>query len=205
MDTTSLYFGGAPAARRWDAMGTPDHRPDLRQMILAVVLDGEGRPVCCEMWPGNTAAVSRLNPVIDRPRLRFGIDRACMVADRGFISRQTMAELQARGFLYILGTRERNEKGAREVVPADKAPFVPLRIEKRRKEILYGAKAVTSGGQRYVLCRNEEEAAKDADTREAVLSKLRSKPPPSRRSAARRQPCAARRRRGLPPTVQELG
>jgi transposase len=43
-----------------------DHRPDLRQMILAVVLYGEGRPVCSEMWPGNTAGVAGPLPVVAR-------------------------------------------------------------------------------------------------------------------------------------------
>ena len=52
MDTTSLYFEGAG--------GSKDHRPDLRQMILAVLIDGDGRPVCSEMWPGNTADVTTL-------------------------------------------------------------------------------------------------------------------------------------------------
>lgn len=51
MDTTSLYFEGAggPALGRHGY--SKDHRPDLRQMILAVLLDGDERPVCSEMWP----------------------------------------------------------------------------------------------------------------------------------------------------------
>jgi transposase len=55
-------------------------------MILAVLLDGDGRPVCSEMWPGNTADVTTLIPVIDRLRRRFAIARVCVVADRGMIS-----------------------------------------------------------------------------------------------------------------------
>jgi transposase len=43
-----------------------DHRPDLMQMIVAVVIDAAGRPICSEMWPGNTADVTVLIPVIDR-------------------------------------------------------------------------------------------------------------------------------------------
>jgi len=45
-----------------------DYRPDLRQMILALIVDGAGRPICTEMWPGNTADVTTLLPVIDRLR-----------------------------------------------------------------------------------------------------------------------------------------
>jgi hypothetical protein len=55
MDTTSLYFEGAGGQTLGQHGYSKDHRPDLRQMILAVLLDGDGRPVCSEMWPGNTA------------------------------------------------------------------------------------------------------------------------------------------------------
>jgi hypothetical protein len=55
-------------------------------MILAVLLDGDGPPVCTEMWPGNTADVSSLIPVADRLRKRFSLSRVCIVADRGMIS-----------------------------------------------------------------------------------------------------------------------
>jgi len=73
-----------------------DHRPDLNQMILAVLLDGDGRPVCTEMWPGNTADTGSLIPVVDRLRQRFSIRRVCVVADRGMISAETIAETPQR-------------------------------------------------------------------------------------------------------------
>ena len=75
MDTTSLYFEGAGGQTLGQHGYSKDHRPDLRQMILAVLLDGDGRPVCSEMWPGNTADVTTLIPVIDRLRRRFDIAR----------------------------------------------------------------------------------------------------------------------------------
>ena len=77
MDTTSLYFEGAGGQTLGQHGYSKDHRPDLRQMILAVLIDGDGRPVCSEMWPGNTADVTTLIPVVDRLRRRFDIARAC--------------------------------------------------------------------------------------------------------------------------------
>src|SRR5215831_7944541 len=71
MDTTSLYFAGAGGQTLGRHGYSKDHRPDLKQMILAVVIDGEGRPVCSEMWPGDTADVTSLIPVVDRLRRRF--------------------------------------------------------------------------------------------------------------------------------------
>jgi len=187
MDTTSLYFEGAPLradhrGRRWEpgaggqTLGrhghSKDHRPDLRQMILAVLIDGEGRPVCSEMWPGNTADVTTLIPVIDRLRRRFAIGRICVVAERGMISAETAAALEERRLLYLLGTRERSDKVVRDVVLADTAPCVPLTLTKRGHETDYEAKAVTVGGRRYILCRNHQEAARDAAARQAILANL---------------------------------
>ena len=172
IDTTSLAFEGQGGQTLGRHGYSKDHRPDLRQMILAVVLDGEGRPICSEMWPGNTADVTSLVPVVDRLAKRFSIGRICIVADRGMISVDTLAQLEARKLLYILGVRERSDRLVRDIVLGDPAPFVPLTVTRRRHEIDYGAKAVTLGGQRYIVCRNEEEAKKDAAEREAILASL---------------------------------
>jgi hypothetical protein len=172
MDTTSLYFEGAGGQTLGRHGHSNDHRPDLRQMILAVLIDGDGRPVCSEMWPGNTADVTTLIPVIDRLRRRFAIGRMCVVADRGMLSAMTIAALEERKLLYLLGTRERTDKVVREVVLADIAPYVPLTITKRGHEIDYEAKAVTVGGRRYILCRNHQEAGRDAAARQAILASL---------------------------------
>ena len=140
MDTTSLYFEGAGGQTLGRRGFSKDHRPDLNQMILAVLLDGDGRPVCTEMWPGNSTDTGSLVPVVDRLRKRFSIRRVCVVADRGMISAETIAELEARGLLYILGVRERNDKLVGELVLDDSAPFIPLVLTKRKKDIEYEAR-----------------------------------------------------------------
>src|ERR1700687_5526654 len=66
MDTTSLYFEGAGGQTLGRHGYSKDHRPDLRQMILAVLLEGNGRPVCTEMWPGHTAGTGSLVSVAVR-------------------------------------------------------------------------------------------------------------------------------------------
>ena len=172
MDTTSLYFEGAGGQTLGRYGYNKDHRPDLRQMILAVVIDGDGRPVCSEMWPGNTADVTTLIPVIDRLRTRFAIARVCVVADRGLISADTLVELEARRLLYILNVRERSDKLVRELVLNDVGPFVPLMVSKRGKQVDYEAKTLLLAGRRYIVCRNRQEAEKDAADRAAILAAL---------------------------------
>jgi hypothetical protein len=124
------------------------------------------------MWPGNVADVTTLIPVIDRLRKRFAIGRIGVVADRGMISAETVAALEERNLWYLLGTRERTDKAVRDLVLADTAPCVPLTIIKRGDEIECEAKAVTVGGRRYILCRNHQQAERDAATRQAILANL---------------------------------
>src|ERR687885_490587 len=173
MDTTSLSFTGAGGETLGERGYSKDHRPDLMQMIVGVVIDAAGRPVCSEMWPGNTADVSVLVPVIDRLRSRFAIGRVCVVADRGMICAETIAALEARGLEYVLGARERTDSWVRTVVLADQRPFTPLCIPRAGgEETQLFVKEVKAEGRRYIVCRNEAEAAKDAADRQAIVAAL---------------------------------
>src|SRR6266446_2846628 len=165
-DTATLFFEG----RGGDTLGqrghTKDYRPHLNQMVVGIIMDQNGRPVCSEMWPGNTTDVTTLLPVIDRLRQRFAIGRVCVVADRGMISDATIAGLEERKLEYILGVRERNSKEVYEVVLNDQKPSVPLVIPRgQRRDTELEAKNVWVGDRRYVVCRNLAEAKRDAEVR----------------------------------------
>jgi len=173
MDTTSLSFTGAGGESLGERGYSKDHRPDLMQMIVGVVIDAEGRPICSEMWPGNTADVSVLVPVIDRLRSRFAIGRVCVVADRGMICAPTIAALEERGLEYVLGVRERTDGLVRTVVLSDERPFTPLCIPRAGgEETQLFIKEVQVEGRRYIVCRNEAEAEKDAADRQAIVAAL---------------------------------
>src|SRR5207344_2285739 len=107
-------------------------------------------------------------------RVRFAIGQVCVVADRGMISDATIAGLEERKLEYILGVRERSSKEVYEVVLNDPKPSVPLVIPRpRRPDTELEAKNVRVGDRRYVVCRNLNEAKRDAEVREAVLRGLR--------------------------------
>ena len=176
MDTTSLSFqgrGGEELGRRGHSK---DYRPDLQQMIVGLVMDQDGRPLCSELWPGNTADVTTLLPVVDRLRARFGVGRICVVADRGMISAQSIAALEERQLEYVLGVRERSSAEVRRTVIDDQTPFVPLVVPRASGELTeLEAKQVKIGDRRYIVCRNLAEARRDAEQRNAILDGLRAK------------------------------
>ena len=176
MDTTSLSFEGQGGEALGRHGHSKDHRPDLNQMIVGLVIDQDGRPLCCELWPGNTADVTTLLPVVDRLRARFGVGHLCVVADRGMISAQTIAALEKRKLEYILGVRERSSTEVRRTVIDDPTPFVPLVVPRAAGVLTeLEAKQVKSGERRYIVCRNLAEARRDAEQRAAILDGLRAK------------------------------
>jgi transposase len=176
-DTTSIYFEGEGGETLGQYGHSKDHRPDLKQLVIAAVLDSEGRPVCCELWPGNTTDVTTLVPIVDRLRNRFSIGRICIVADRGMISAKTIDELGSsqRRWQYILGARMRKQKEVSHEVLSRGGRYrvVHPPRTKRKDPSPLKVKEVVVEGRRYVVCLNEEEARKDAHDREAIVAALR--------------------------------
>jgi Transposase DDE domain len=174
-DTTSLYFEGEGGETLGQYGYSKDHRPDLHQMVVGAVLDGEGRPICCELWPGNTSDVTTLVAVVDRLRQRFHIRKVCIVADRGMISQETLEELEGQGTPYILGVRMRQQVEVREQVLADKGRFHEV-YEARQKSsdpAPLKVKEVRVEGRRYVVCINAEQVKHDREQREQIVAGLR--------------------------------
>lgn len=175
-DTTSLYFegqGGEIGQRGHNK----DHRPDLKQMVVGMAVDVEGCPICCEMWPGNTADVTTLVPIVKRMRERFRLREITVVADRGMVSQKTLEALEGSDppVGYIIGVRMRRQKEVNlsvlrsrkqwlEVVPerSNAKDPAPLKI-----------KEVWVENRRYVVCLNEEERRKDAHDREVIVAHLK--------------------------------
>ena len=186
-DTTSLYFEGAGGQSLGQRGKSKDSRPDLAQVVVGVVLDGQGEPLCCEMWPGHAADVKGLIPVLENVRERFGIGRVCVVADRGFISKATLGKLEEKegGWDFILGVRMRASKEARDEVVGKLGSVVEAE-QRKGFTVVHGerktakdpspleVKEVLVDQRRYVVCYNPEQARKDAADRFQIVEALRA-------------------------------
>jgi len=176
-DTTSLYFEGRGGESIGKRGHTKDHRPDLYQMVVGMVLDVEGRPICCEMWPGNTADVKTLLPVVKRMRERFRLREITVVADRGMVSQATLEAFEKSDpqVRYIVGVRMRRQKEVNISVLGSRARWfesVPERSNAKDPAPLK-VKEVWVKERRYVVCLNEEERRKDAHDRQAIVAHLK--------------------------------
>src|SRR5512139_724522 len=176
-DTTSIYFEGQGGEEIGQYGKSKDHRPDLYQMVVGLVLDLDGWPLCCELWPGNTADVTALLPVVNRLRQRFRVRRVTIVADRGMISAETIAALESEEMDcdYILGARMRAVKEVRERVLADRGRYREITPDRKTSKdpSPLKVKEVYIGDRRYIVCLNEEQRRKDAADRKAIVEHLR--------------------------------
>ena len=174
-DTTSIYFEGEGGETIGQRGHSKDHRPDLKQMVVGMVLDQHGNPLCSELWPGNTADVKSLVPIVERLKSRFGIGSVSIVADRGMISTETLAEVEKREWKYILGVRMRSSNEAKAVVAraGRYAEVYPKSDDRDDPSPLKVKEVWVEDTRRYVVCVNEDQATKDRHDREAVVASLR--------------------------------
>jgi len=179
-DTTSIYFEGEGGESIGQRGHSKDSRPDLKQMIVGAALDERGRPVACQMLPGNATDVKLFFPVIKALQCRFEAGSFCVVADRGMIRQATLEALEApgSGIQYILGCRMRRNKEVRdEVLGADEDLVQEVCFDRQasRNPLVLELREVRIEDRRYVVCFNPEQAKKDAADRQAIVESLKEK------------------------------
>jgi len=169
IDTTSLYCYRDEETEFFRRGYSRDRRPDLPQLVLCVAVDGQGWPITWEVFPGNTADTAALRQVVVLLRERFKIGRVVVVADRGMISRETVKLLaghETAPFDYVLGCKLRRSKEVREEVLSRGGRYHKVAENLEVKEVRVKER-------RYVVCRNLQEAKKDAAARQALVEKLK--------------------------------
>jgi transposase len=104
-DITSTYFEGEAAGNALAARGySRDHRPDCKQVLVALVVTREGYPLGHEVFAGNRTDVTTVEQVVETMESRYGQADRIWVMDRGMVSEAKVAWLKAGGRRYILGT-----------------------------------------------------------------------------------------------------
>ena len=103
-DVTSTFFEG-------QALGNPlaqrgysrDHRPDCKQVCIALVVSFDGFPLGYEVFPGNTSDVRTVQTIVTTMEARHGVIGRVWIADRGMSSAANLAWLRETGRRYIIG------------------------------------------------------------------------------------------------------
>ncbi len=154
-DLTSSHVEGAaekdPMMRRGYSR---DHRPDCKQVIVALIVNGEGFPLSYETFDGNRADVTTVETVLRMVERKYGKARRVWVFDRGVVSEENLEALRRRGGHYLVGTpRSKLKQFARQLLEGG--------WEQVRPDV--GVKLVPTpqGEETYILCRSTARQAKE--------------------------------------------
>jgi transposase len=153
-DVTSTFFEGLaernPQAKRGHSR---DHRPDCKQVCIALVVTREGVPLSYEVFDGNRVDVTTVEEIVGAMEARFGLADRVWVMDRGMMSRKNISWLQKTGRKYVLGASRQEVKRWRQQI-VDESGWQTVRegVE---------AKLARDGAETFVLCRSAERRQKE--------------------------------------------
>jgi len=165
-DLTSSYVEGAaekdPMMRRGYSR---DHRPDCQQVVLALIVNGEGFPLSYETFDGNRADVTTLETVLRMVERKYGKARRVWVFDRGIVSEENLAALRRRGGQYLVGTPRAKLKQFEQQLLAGG-------WEQVRPEVEVKLLPTPQGEETYILCRSTARRAKERAIRSRFSTRL---------------------------------
>lgn len=104
-DMTSTYFEGQCAGNPLAQRGySRDQRSDCKQVCIGLVVSRCGMPLGYEVFAGNTADVTTVEPIVETMESRYGQSDRIWVMDRGMVSEVNLQFLRDGGRRYIVGT-----------------------------------------------------------------------------------------------------
>jgi len=170
-DLTSTYFEGEEkTSERFPSKAfgySRDHRGDRPQVVIGLLVTSDGIPIAHHVFSGNTADRSTLAQVMTDLQARFGVGRIALVADRGLISEENLAHIQAGGFDHVLATRLHRDPTVAAVLEAaagEQAVFVAVGNDgTKATEVVYESR-------RYVVVDSPRRHVRDDARRQELLA-----------------------------------
>jgi hypothetical protein len=143
-----------------------DHRDDLPQVVIGMVVTRTGIPVRVWSWPGNTSDSALIRQVKDDMR-DWSLARVVWVADRGFSSAENRRYLQRAGGHYIIGEKLRSGSDEVNTVLSRQGRYATVADNMQVKEV-----KLDDATDRFVICFNPEQAERDKHVRQQLLDRL---------------------------------
>ena len=165
-DMTSTYFEGHGAANEQAALGySRDHRPDCKQVCIALVVSREGMPLGYEVFAGNRADATTVEDIVAKIEAQYGSAGRIWVMDRGMVSEKNLAYLRAGGRRYIVGAPRSQLKGfERELLMDD--------WQEVREGLQVKQCPSPDGKESFILCRSAARAIKEKQIHERFEARI---------------------------------
>jgi len=155
-DVTSTYFEGEAEANQLAQRGySRDHRPDCKQVLIALIVTFDGFPLGYEVFAGNTHDSQTLQTIVTTMEARHGTVGRVWIADRGMASRENLSWLRQTGRRYIIGAPKSELKKFAEAL-ADTAGWREV-----REGVEVKLTRCPDTSETVVLCRSAERRGKE--------------------------------------------
>ena len=165
-DLTSSYVEGAAAKDPMLQRGySRDHRPDCKQVVIALIVNAEGFPLSYETFEGKRADVSTVEAVMRMVERKYGRARRVWVFDRGVVSEENLAALRRRNGQYLVGT-------PRSKLKQFEAELLSGGWERVRDDVEVKRVPVLGGEETYVLCRTTARREKEKAIRSRFSTQI---------------------------------
>lgn len=165
-DLTNFWLEGEYAQSQLAAFGrSKSGRRGKKQIAVGLLTNGEGCPVAVEVFAGNTSDQTTLWEQARKLADDFGVKEVILAGDRGMLTPKRIEEVNAFGFHTLTALTHPQIAGLLE--------------SKTIQTGLFDEKSVTqvydpdNGKIRYLLCRNPDTAARERQTRQSLLEKVR--------------------------------
>ena len=166
-DVTSTYFEGLAERNALAQRGhSRDHRPDCKQVCIALVVTREGMPLGYEVFGGNRTDVTTVEEIVEAMEARYGIADRVWVMDRGMSSAENVAWLQETGRRYLIGTpRSELKKWSGALAEARDWRTVRDGVEAK---LCPGPE----GSETFLLCRSADRREKERAMHERFAKRI---------------------------------
>ena len=166
-DVTSTYFEGLAERNALAQRGhSRDHRPDCKQVCIALVVTREGMPLGYEVFGGNRTDVTTVEEIVETMEARYGIADRVWVMDRGMSSAENVAWLQETGRRYLIGTpRSELKKWSGALAEARDWRTVRDGVEAK---LCPGPE----GSETFLLCRSADRREKERAMHERFAKRI---------------------------------
>jgi len=154
-DITSTYFEGESQGNDQAKHGySRDHRPDCRQVCIALVVSHWGLPLGYEVFDGNRFDATTVTEMVNKIESQYGQANRIWVMDRGMVSEENIKFLKSGGRRYIVGTpRSQLKQFEKELLTDDwQKVYEGLEVKLCSGE---------DGQETFILCRSVSRAQKE--------------------------------------------
>jgi transposase len=171
-DLTSSYFEGNHC--RLGKHGySRDHRRDLEQVVIGLLVTDEGLPIAHQVYTGNRKDSTTLTDQISSLKKTFGIKKCVLVVDRGMVTEDNLVELTGEGYQYIVALRKRKQSLFQPILSDLSNRLQP--IEGQKSLSGFETRLQEFGADRVVICYNPDKAEVEARHRKDRLDKAETR------------------------------